>query len=153
MFSSNFALLNCPHFCYRHDCFHLPLPFLEACWPLALFLSLFPPSLIFPFCLLTLYLSTFPSLQAVRGINISCGVRMWGFTFSLHWGPIAALLRLWHSPPPQTSKPCSSQSTLPLSSGTAGVVVNAWPWLARQPLAWRELSNDTYWTAIPLTEH
>lgn len=80
-----------------------------------------PPT--FPHHLLPPYLSTCPSLRAVGGINIPCGVCLRGFTAPLHWGP---LLHFTGGDPP-TSKPHSSQSTLPLSLGAAGVVPNARP--------------------------
>lgn len=70
-------------------------------------------------------ISTYPSPQAGGGINISCGVCLRGIASPLLWGPNAVTHQLW--PPPPTSKPRSSQSTLPPSWGEAGVVANAWP--------------------------
>lgn len=79
MFGSDSILLNCPQVVYIWEAeatTSICLCFLGARWPLALFLSLsslllpHPHPPISPCCLLTLYLSTYPSLQAVRGINI-----------------------------------------------------------------------------------
>lgn len=106
----------------------------EACWPRLLLLSLcisvhLPPSFlsrppISPCYLLTPSLSTYPSLRAARGINISCSACPRGYTSPLYRRPIGSLLQLW----PPTSQPCSGQSAPAPPSDAAGVAANSWPW-------------------------
>lgn len=92
-------------------------------------LSIYPPLSrprlpISPCYLLTPSLTTYPSLRAARGINISCSACLRGYTSPLYWRPIGALLQLW----PPTSQPCSGQSALAPLSDAAGVAANSWPW-------------------------